>query len=434
MVLESKATEFEKIYQCLEQSQPDAARATCDDVLKKQPENPEALHLKGVILYQQHKLEAALPYLEKASKFAPENPHYLNTLGLLQRHMRQREAALTTFQIALTHKPDFGQAHANMALVYLDKGDKQKALSCFTKALPLLPNNTDVLTNYAHTLRDSGQIEQAADIYHQVLALDPDNERFLLNAGAIEMARQCEREACQIYQKVLQQNPRQPTARHMMAGLKGETTPTAPDAYVADLFDAYAHDFDHHLAALAYQVPAMLGARIPAVMAPKAKQGTWQVLDLGCGTGACGLQMTDYKAHMVGVDLSRKMLKKASQHGVYDDLVAMNLCRYLAQTQTMFDVIMAADVFVYIGDLNEVFGAVARCAHQGALFAFSTESATPQEGDYILRATGRYAQSSGYIKDLAYDYKFSVLLAKEIVVRKDERGNIPGHLYILQKN
>lgn len=427
------ALQLEKAYEHLEAADLAAAGTVCDEALKQQPENPEALHLKGVILYQRGNLEKAQPYLEKASKTAPDNPHYLNTLGLLQRNLRQPDQALTTFQIALSHKPDFGQAHANMALVYLDKGEPENALACFEKARPLLPDNPEMLTNYAHTLRDTGQMQKAADVYHQVLELAPENERYLLNVGAIQMALGNEQNALEAYEKVLQHNPGEPTARHILAGLKGENTATAPDEYVADLFDVYAADFDHHLASLDYQVPQMLGARIPAIMAPRTKPGSWNVLDLGCGTGACGLQFAEHKAFMAGVDLSEGMLEKSAEHGIYDELAHTGITAYLAGTDKTFDLVLAGDVFVYAGDLTGVFRAVAGHCARGALFAFSTELAAESEAPYILRPTGRYAQSDSYIKKLAGENSFSTLLAKDITVRKDQRGDIPGKLYILQK-
>ena len=431
MVLENTKT-CEDVYKCLEQNKLDAAMSACEDMLKNHPENPEALHLKGVVCYQQNELENALPYLEKAVQLSPKNPHYLNTLGLLQRNLRMWDAALVTFQIALTHKPDFGQAQANMALVYLDKKEIKNALNCFEKAVPLLPDNPDVLTNYAHTLRDSGQLADSAKIYHQVLEFEPENERYLLNVGAIEMARKQEDKARIAYEKVLLKNPHEPTASHILAGLKGEHTNQAPDQYVADLFDVYAEEFDYHLASLGYEVPQMLGARIPAIMAPRAKVGAWHVLDLGCGTGACGLQFAACKNDMIGVDLSKKMLKKSAEHNIYDDLFEGSISAYFASTDKCFDLILAADVFVYIGNLETIFKDIVAHANKGALFGFSTELA-PNTTDFELRTSGRYGHSDAYISKLARAYGFSTLLAKDIIVRKDAQGDLAGKLYVLQK-
>ena len=402
-------------------------------LLKSAPENPELVHLSAVLRFQRGQLEKALPLAEKATQLAPSQHRYLNTLGLIQRNMRQPDAALISFQIALTHNPDYAEAYANMGLVHLDKSDHTAALGCFEKALGFMPENTDLLTNYAHTLRDTGKTEEAAKVYRKVTDLAPENERYLLNVGAIEMMLDREEAALEAYQKVLEVNPTEPTALHIAAGLKGDTTAAAPDAYVASLFDVYAQDFDHHLASLAYQVPQMLGARIPAIVAPKAKPGTWHVLDLGCGTGACGLQFARPKKQMTGVDLAEKMLQKAEEHGVYDQLFKGSITDFFAQNHQMFDLVLSADVFVYIGDLSSCFSDIAKASNKGALYGFSTELATEEEPDYLLRPTGRYAHKDSYIKKLAAQNNFRVMTDKTITVRKDSKGEIPGKIYILKK-
>src|SRR5690606_2500091 len=89
---------------------------------------------------------------------------------------------------------------------------------------------------------------------------------------------------------VLKLQPQNVDAQHLLRAVRGDPdADQVPDSYIADLFDTYAKDFDMHLAALQYQVPKMLAARIPYVVAPKTKPRQWQMLDLGCGTGACGL-------------------------------------------------------------------------------------------------------------------------------------------------
>ena len=416
-----------------EEGQFPEAEAAYNTLLKTTPDNAELLHLKAVLLFQKGRLEKALPLAQKATRLAPDQHRYLNTLGLIQRNMRQPDAALISFQIALTHNPDYGEAHANMALVYLDKADYTAAVGCFEKALALLPENPEVLTNYGHALRDGGKQEAAADVYRKAAELDPENERYLLNVGAVEIMLDREEAALEAYEKVLKINPHEPTALHIVAGLKGDTTAAAPEDYVASLFDVYAHDFDHHLASLQYQVPQMLGARIPAIVAPKAKPGTWNVLDLGCGTGACGLQFADHKKHMVGVDLAQKMLDKAEEHGIYDWFFKGSITEFFAQSNLTFDLTLAADVYVYIGDLTKCFSAISAASSKGALYGFSTELAHDNEPDYQLRTTGRYAHKDSYIKKLAAEHGFRVMTDKAITVRKDSKGEIPGKLYILKK-
>lgn len=419
--------------QAHESGQFEQAKSMYDGLLAIEPNNHLLLHLKGALLFQKGQLEKALPLIEKAALLDPHEPRYLNTLGLVQRNMRQFDGALVSFQIALTLQADFGEAFCNMGLVYIDKGMPDKALENFEKAIKLLPNKVELLVNYAHTLRDTGKLPEATEIYQRIVELEPNSVRHLLNLGIVLMMQSLEQEAAIIYEQVLRIDPEEATAKHLLAGLKGENTQTAPDKYVASLFDMYADDFDRHLASLSYQVPEMLAALIPSKFAPQAEQGKWKILDLGCGTGACGVLFSKYASYMVGVDLSAKMLKSAEEHNIYNKLICGNIDNYFSNNNEEFDLVFAADVYVYIGDLKQTFIDTAERMAKGGLYAFSTELATEGEADFVLRTSGRYSQKDSYILGLAKKCGLEVLVNKEIVVRTDAKGDLDGRLYLLQK-
>jgi predicted TPR repeat methyltransferase len=86
------------------------------------------------------------------------------------------------------------------------------------------------------------------------------------------------------------------------------------------------------------------------------------VLDLGCGTGQTGAWVKDYARTMVGVDLSSAMLSEARRKGLYQELYEMSIAKYVDSVVSKeengcsfssFDVIVAAEVFSYIGDLAD---------------------------------------------------------------------------------
>ncbi|KAF6251522.1 hypothetical protein COO60DRAFT_609516 [Scenedesmus sp. NREL 46B-D3] len=132
-----------------------------------------------------------------------------------------------------------------------------------------------------------------------------------------------------------------------------------------------------------------------------------------------------------------------------------------------FDLLVAADVFVYIGELLPVLEAAATVAADRALFAFSTEmlptpsepcssnntcsssenrggvcqaaaAAAPAEGlsgaGYVLQATGRYAHSACYLRQAAAASGWQLVLLKEAVtLRYNEGLPILGNLCVLQR-
>ncbi len=103
---------------------------------------------------------------------------------------------------------------------------------------------------------------------------------------------------------------------------------------------------------------------------------------------------------LVGVDLSAAMIAKAAERNVYDELVVDDATTLLTSgPRAVFDLIVAADALVYVGDLAPLFAAAATALAADGLFAFSVET---HEGDgFKLEPTMRFAHSRNYIEAAA---------------------------------
>lgn len=91
---------------------------------------------------------------------------------------------------------------------------------------------------------------------------------------------------------------------------------------------------------------------------------TMDVLDMGCGTGQVGGWLKDYAASLTGVDMSAGMVAVARKKGLYQNLHELSLADYFdgvntlqptGQRSQMFDIVTAADVLAYVGDLSDTF-------------------------------------------------------------------------------
>ena len=185
--------------------------------------------------------------------------------------------------------------------------------------------------------------------------------------------------------------------RYYLAALRGGEVPEAPPRhYVQSLFDGYADGFEEHLV-------EVLNYRAPAILVDELRRMQRQferALDLGCGTGLCGALLKPLSKTLHGVDLSRNMVERAAARGVYDSVVQADVAQYLADTEQSYDLVLAADVFIYVGALEPVFAGVARVMPPGGVFCFSVE-ACDEGPDLALRPSLRYAHSRGYIHKLA---------------------------------
>src|SRR4030095_6543187 len=143
-------------------------------------------------------------------------------------------------------------------------------------------------------------------------------------------------------------------------------------------------------ARLEYRAPSLavgaLAAAIPAAV------GTLDVLDAGRGTGLCGPLLAPYAKRLIGVDLSRGMLKYAEEKQVYHELVHAELTDYLQQHAASFDVIVTADTLVYFGALEPFAAAAAAALRPGGVLVFTVEEATEPAfaSSHVLRSHGRY--------------------------------------------
>lgn len=196
-------------------------------------------------------------------------------------------------------------------------------------------------------------------------------------------------------------------------------------AYVARLFDDYAARFDAHLpGALGYRGPERIAAALDRLDAARRFS---RCIDLGCGTGLAGAVLRGRVDALIGVDLSPRMIAKARETGLYDSLEVGDAATFLASPAARCaDLIVAADVFAYVGDLVPIFEAVARALADGGWLAFSVET---HEGEgYRLGPAMRFAHSDPYVRETATRAGLRRLLLAPVSIRREAGLDAPGLL------
>jgi predicted TPR repeat methyltransferase len=207
--------------------------------------------------------------------------------------------------------------------------------------------------------------------------------------------------------------------------------PAMPPAYVAGVFDECAGRFDEALLGrLAYSVPAGLHALVAARAGADAAFA--RALDLGCGTGLAGERFRAACAWLEGVDLSAGMIARARRKGLYDLLATGDALGALADAPAAhYDLVLAADVLVYFGELGPLMGAVARVLMQGGRFAFSTEALA---GDaWRLTAGHRFAHGGAYLRAVMDAAGLAVEAMEETVCRKEAGRDVAGWLVLARR-
>jgi predicted TPR repeat methyltransferase len=196
--------------------------------------------------------------------------------------------------------------------------------------------------------------------------------------------------------------------------------------YVRTLFDQYAPRFDRALEDLGYRAPALLR---DAVIAERNRFGT--MLDLGCGTGLAGVAFRPYVVQLIGVDLSPKMVEEARQKGVYDRLEVDDIAAFLTRQHANADLVIAADVFAYIGDFAGVCASIANALSPDGLLGFTVET---HDGEgAIVGAKMRYQHAESFVRGALADAGLRAVRLDKVSTRNENRVPVPGLLVIAAK-
>lgn len=383
-----------------------AAEALYRRVLRVRPDDANAHNLLGVLARQRGEPHVALRHTGRALALRPEAAAFLaNHGGALAEAGRLADAVLH-LRAALARRPEDATALRNLGQALAALGDPVAALVPLEAACRLSPNAAAPWLALAHARREAGNPVGAAAAAGEALA------RAAAEPGVAVpgMAAQ---------------------ARFLLAALgHGEAPGRAPAGYVRDLFDQFAPRFDAELTGrLGYRTPALLATLLQA--AGVVPDRRWRVLDLGCGTGLSGLALAPFAHRLEGLDLSPRMLAEARKRNLYDALHEADLVEFLPTRPAGFDLVAAADVLNYLGDLGPALGGMAAALAPGGVAAFSVEAAAGAA--FSLGEAMRYRHDPDHVAGLAAAVGFSLLDRQDAALRQERGVDVAGVLFVLRR-
>lgn len=306
-----------------------------------------------------------------------------------------------------------------------------------------MPSSGDLLADrryaYAKSALDEEDWVAAADLARQALELAPVFAAawFLLGEAFERLGgEEARRDAVAAYSAALLHDPDDALGAGLRLALMAKAEPNAAmsPAYVRSLFDEYAIRFDRHLrGSLAYRAPELLHDAVRRACSLLLREFRFkEALDLGCGTGLAGELFRPECRTLAGTDLSSAMVRKAEAKRLYDELACGDLVDWLqAREQGRADLVLAADVFVYLADLAPVFAATARSLRPGGLFAFTVQR---HDGDgVLLGADQRFAHGEAYLRSLATSASLDPVILDTAATRQERGKDVPGLLLVLSR-
>lgn len=362
----------------------------------KMPDQVESNHRLGIAYFKLHDFENARTQFEKVLILNYQHPEINQYLANTWLELRDHEKAMHYYFCQLEKNPYF-ETFYNVGVLFMMKEKLQDALQYFNKAAELDPNDVATQLNMGNIYLKQQKIDHAIICYYQANALRPND---------LEI-------------------------QHILSALtQQKTSDIAPPEYVIHLFDQYAPYYEKHLSeCLHYEVPEKM-LQVMQLEYPHLSENKWNIIDLGCGTGFCGTLFKSFAKKLIGIDLSENMLSVAREKNIYDELIEDDITEALSRFSDV-DLIIAADVFTYIGDLNPIFKNASDALLSGGLFIFTVEKSTSE--NYFLQTSIRYAHSKSYLDFLIAQHPFDVLRFENIQLRKQMNKPVEGYLVLLKK-
>lgn len=394
----------------------------------------QALNNLSLSLSHQQRLTEALVSINEAIQLKQQPLFYCNRANIFERLSRWTEMQQDLVTV-LSLSPDILEAYTSLAVA-------MRHLHDHTAALELLEQHSDIenqdwLNEWALL---SGINHQLNNVRQHITATQLSDDA-IIALGDYALEQNYSEIAHALYLIAQEHLNEHPILQHQLNALQGITSLQAPREYVESLFDSCAEQFEERLVTqLQYQLPEQIIEKLQTFIPDVPINAT----DLGCGTGLLGKALSRHASltSLTGIDLSSQMLKQAEKSGLYHQLIHGDIIECLKPSADT-DLILAADVLIYLGDLSSLFSHAFDALKQGGLFAFSTESCANidiknndikrNEASWLLATSGRYQHSADYIHSLTEKCNFTLLHRTECHLRLEKNQPVEGMIYILQK-
>lgn len=393
------------------------------------PDSASACNALGLAALELGHSEEALAAFDAGLRRVPGHVAFELHRGQCLRRLDRTSEALTAFEQVVASSPQLLEGWRCLASAQAASGRFAAALDSCTHAHRLAPDDAEVSLEHAIALLRNGRAELAVPRLKALVQRVPDDARAWTWLGRASLRNADKTAARTAFEQAIALDPADPVAAHFHASLAGVMPEGVESDYVRALFDDFADRFELTLVdRLAYVVPGALAK----FLAAEGMDDAATVLDLGCGTGLMGAELTRPGRCIDGVDLSARMLAHARAKRIYRELGVVELLAFLRGSSRQWDLVVAADVFIYMADLKPLFEAVFDRLPVGGCLAFSIECS---DGEHVqlLPETGRYRHSPRRVVEMLLDSGFAQIRRQSLALRIESGVPVAGELLLAKR-
>jgi predicted TPR repeat methyltransferase len=408
------------------------AEQTYRRILRKTPKHLDANYMLGTLYAEQGQLAAALPHLQYAAELDPRSPYIRNNLGNVHLLLGKLDEAETCFRQALARNPGLAEAHNNLGNIYKRRGDIEAAVDSYQAAILAKPDFIDAAVNLSGMLLDAGQPEAAQPLLTEVLKMAPGNALAHETLATAQMKLGQNDEAVQHLRRSLELggHPHSEAALKLARLGEGEIPESYPANALRRTYEQKAATWDRDVARSEDRFfgPAPIQTTVEKLLPGKT---SLTILDIGCGTGACGPFLRPLASKLDGVDLSPHMLEQAVTKNLYDHLECTDMLALLRQSTDSYDLISASGVMILLGDLEAPLKAVAHALKAEGLFVFTVYNNDAEA--VSVRENLHFAHNRKHIEEKSAIAGLKVISIDSVVHEIANGIAQPGLIVALQK-
>jgi tetratricopeptide (TPR) repeat protein len=416
------------------------ALASFDRVIALNPSNPTSYRDRGIVLHRLKRLGDAVASFEKAITLSTVYAQAYNNLGNVLAEQGKLDDAVARYEHALAITPDYFEAHANLGNILKSQGAFDQAIAHYRRALVIMPRYVEAYLSLGDMFLEQGRLDDALQAAEAAGRLDDEPFFPHFSLGVLLARCNCHDDARRHLLRDLEHDPGDSQgARLILAGLGFDPMPQrASESHLRQLYGSRAGRWDRTNAT--YHGHELV-TRAIIRLCPDPKW--FDVLDAGCGTGLVGMMLRDIARRLDGVDLTPAMLERAKQSLVYDGLYEGDLVEFLSAHPAGYDVIVSAATLIHFGDLEPVFAAVAASLRGKGLFVFTLFPNDDELGAREVAVAplgglgegGCYIHSRSYVRRIAEETGFSIVLMETDVHEHDQRGRpVQGLIVALRRD
>ena len=179
-------------------------------ILERDHNQPDALHLLGVLAHQLNDPKKAIKLISRALTLRPDFSEAFNNLGNAYIDLKLFKKAIESYNSALKIKKDYQIAQNNLANAFFQfgnhlnkKGRYEEAKINYVESLKIKPNNSEANYNLGVTFSNLEKYDEAEKSYRASILINPNHAEPYSNLGNVLVKLKKNNEAIESYKKAV---------------------------------------------------------------------------------------------------------------------------------------------------------------------------------------------------------------------------------------